>query len=309
MTAPEDDRGRELVPDAWRELDDSLADGPAPAEVPAEARAWLADQRTMHGLLRALHTQDAAAREGRIEAILARIADEPRIDPHRRWFLVAAAALLLATLGFWLALPASLPTAEAAVQRVMTELSRDVARRYRVVGTPLEGAAGFVGRSEFSLVAQPGGRFVVEGRVGPLGMSVRCGCDGQEMWVVSMNGAFKHAMPIAERERMMEKLGNSIEFGYLDVNELVRVLAAEFDLAVTRREVDAAGRRVLRVEGTRKPVRARAALRKVWLQSDEATGMVTRLEGEIEAPFGRRRLTLEYLGDEPLGLVEFHRPW
>lgn len=309
MTAPEDDRGRELVPDAWRELDDSLADGPAPAEVPAEAKAWLADQRTMHGLLRALHTQDAAAREGRIDAILARIADEPRIDPHRRWFLVAAAALLLATLGFWVALPASLPTAEAAVQRVMNELARDVARRFRVVGTPVEGAAGFLGRCEFSLVSQPGGRFVVDGKIGPMGLPVRFGCDGQEVWLLSMNGAVKQARPVAERERLMEKLGNSIELGYLDVNELVRVLATEFDFAVTRREVDAAGRRVLRVEGARKPVRARAPLRKVWLHSDEATGMVTRLEGEIEGAFGRRRLTLEYLGEEPLGLVEFHRPW
>ena len=32
---------RELVPDEWRELDDSLADGPSPAAVPDEAKAWL----------------------------------------------------------------------------------------------------------------------------------------------------------------------------------------------------------------------------------------------------------------------------
>lgn len=29
--------------DKWRELDDTLADGPSPAEVPEDARDWLAE--------------------------------------------------------------------------------------------------------------------------------------------------------------------------------------------------------------------------------------------------------------------------
>ncbi|MGB3966319.1 MAG: hypothetical protein WBO45_06280, partial [Planctomycetota bacterium] len=109
-------KGRELVPEAWRDLDDTLADGPAPAEVPAAAKAWLADQRFVHGLLRAMHSQDVAAREGRIAAILART-DTAAAEPRHRWLTVLVAACVLACLGVFWALPASLPTADAAVQR------------------------------------------------------------------------------------------------------------------------------------------------------------------------------------------------
>src|SRR5262249_5329712 len=64
--------------EVWSELDDTLADGSvdAPAEVPpvhAEARAWLANQRFVHGLLRAMQQSDAEAREARVAAILAAV--------------------------------------------------------------------------------------------------------------------------------------------------------------------------------------------------------------------------------------------
>ena len=75
MSAADETKGRELVPDAWRDFDDTLADGAEPAndvEVPTESKSWLADQRFLHGLLRAMNTQDAAAREARIDAILGR---------------------------------------------------------------------------------------------------------------------------------------------------------------------------------------------------------------------------------------------
>ncbi|MFN6194041.1 MAG: hypothetical protein ACK5BN_09505, partial [Planctomycetota bacterium] len=129
---PRGERGRELVPDAWRAYDDTLADDPLPGDAPADAKEWLADQRTMHGLLRALHSQDAAAREGRIAAVLARIDARSHAGGVRRWFAVAAAALLLATVGFWALLPASLPTAAAAVERAVQALARDVAQRFHV---------------------------------------------------------------------------------------------------------------------------------------------------------------------------------
>jgi hypothetical protein len=306
-------RGRELVPDAWRELDDTLADAPSTADVPDDAKAWLADQRTMHGLLRALHTGDAAAREGRIEALLARI-DAQALPTGRRWGLVALAAALLACVGLWLSLPASLPTAEAAMQRVVSELGRDVARRFRLQIETTDAKVKGPLRQDFALVTRPGGRFRVDGKLslGTLQFGeFRLGCDGQETWVTGGNGLLRRAVPLAERDRLQQTLGDALDLGYLDVHDLVRRLPQDSELRVVGREQDAAGRSVLRIEASRKRPLARARLGKSELLVDEATGMVVRLSAEVD--FARagihRSVLLEYLGEEPPGLVDFGRPW
>lgn len=221
------DKGRELVPDAWRAHDETLADDRPAGAPPVEAKDWLADQRAMHGLLRALHSQDAAAREGRVAAILARIDAEAASAGPRRWFAVAAAALLLATLGFWAVLPASLPTAAAAVERAVGELARDVVRRFRVE-VVRNGADGRErARHEFELAASPGGRFRLDGRFGfgavQLG-EFTVGSDGAEVWGLGSNGTFKMASPVADAERLQQRLGDVIDLGYLDVHALVRRL-------------------------------------------------------------------------------------
>ncbi|MCU0865313.1 MAG: hypothetical protein MUC36_16140 [Planctomycetes bacterium] len=312
-SGPPSGRGRELVPDAWRELDDTLADAPSAAEVPDEAKAWLADQRTMHGLLRALHTGDAAAREGRIEALLARIDAEAR-PGARRWALVAMAAALLACAGLWLSLPASLPTAEAAMQRVVSELDRDVARRFRLQLETTDAKVKGPLRQDFALVTRPGGRFRVDGKtsLGALQFGeFRLGCDGVETWVTGGNGLFRRAVPLAERERLQQTLGDALDLGYLDVHDLVRRLPQDCELRVVGREQDAAGRSVLRIEASRKRPLAKARLGKSELLVDEATGMIVRFAAEVD--FARagihRSVLLEYLGEEPPGLVDFGRPW
>jgi hypothetical protein len=274
--------------------------------VPAAARPWLADQRAMHGLLRALHTPDAAAREGRVAAILQRIDADAQRSPRRHWLAVAGLALLLACAGVWLALPATLPTAEAAMRRATSELARDVARRFQV-GTARLGADGReLGRQQFAVVTRPGGRFRLSGR---FGAEFTIGSDGEEVWMIGANGAFRHAVPVAERERLQRRFGDVIDLGYLDVHDLLRKLPADFELRMVGRETDAAGRSVLRVEATRRST-AQMQLRSAWLTFDEATGMVLRLEAEAERAGGQpRRLSIEYLGEEPPGLVEFGRPW
>jgi hypothetical protein len=305
-------KGRELVPDAFRELDDTLADGQAPAAVPDEAKPWLADQRFLHGLLRAMHSQDAAAREGRIAAILARV-DTVAARPARHWLAVVAAAFVLACLGVWWSLPASLPTADAAVQRAVAELARDVARRFRVAGKSVDAKGNNVGGYECALVTRPGGRLRASGRFAIGGFQsteLTLGTDGTEFWFVSANGKFRRSGPLAERDRLMQMFGDSLDLGFLDLHELVTKLPADFELAVVGREVDAAGRQVLRVEATRKPTDTRGAMRQAWLLCDEETGMVTRLEAEVEFRRGAsRQLSIEYLGEEPPGLVDFQRPW
>ena len=296
--------GRELVPDSWRECDDTLLDGPAAADVPAEARPWLADQRYVHGLLRALHSQDAAAREARVAAILGRI-DRAAAEPARRWLPVSIAALLLAWVSVWLMLPAALPTADAAVQRAVAELARDVTRRFRIVGEPAPGTRG--GKHELTVLTRPGGRFLAEGnvRLGTLRVELRAGSDGQEWWGTAMNGALRHVVPAQERERLQQRFGDALELGYVDVQDLVRRLPDDFALRVVGREqVD--GRDVLRLEAARDG--ADKPLRSVRLLCDEATGMVTRIEADVVRGGTARHVTLEYLGEEP-GTVAFVRPW
>lgn len=310
----------EPADESWRELDDTLADGPSPAEVPDGAIPWLAEQRLLHGLLRALHTADAAAREGRIGAIMGRIDAAPTVAPFRRWLAVAAAALVLGCLGTWLALPSRLPTAEAAMGRAMAELSRDVDRRFRLElvftgANTKEPGHGKEVRSHFSLVTRPGSRFRVEGKLafGPLQFGeLRIGCDGQELWVLPANGAFRRAVPIAEKERLLQGLGDVLDLGYLDVNALVQKLPVDFDLRVVAREQGPAGRMLLRIEAVRRnpPPQARGRLQSALLWCEEDSGMVTRIETEsVDARGVTRRLHLEYLGEEPAGLVDYRRPW
>lgn len=291
--------------EGWRELDDTLADGPAPAAVPDAARTWLADQRFLHGLLRALHTADAQAREARIARIRARI-DAQHVAGPQRWWLVAASALVFAVLGFWLVLPDRLPTAEAAMQRVVAELARDVDRRFHVELRATK-ANGKELRIELALVTRPGARFRIDGKL-PFG-AFQLGCDGTEMWILSANGVFRRAGPLAERERLTQGFGEMLDLGYLDVEELVRKLPADFDLAVVGRVPTASGTQ-LRVQATRRATAGRAQLRSAWLWCDEATGMVTRIEAETELGNGATRLlTMQYLGAEPPGLVDYRRPW
>jgi hypothetical protein len=302
------------VPDAWRTFDDTLADGPSPAEVPEDAKAWLGDQRFLHGMLRALHTADAAAREGRIASLLERIDEDEQVkaSPRRHWGLVSAVALLLAAVMLWLTLPDRLPTADAAVSRAVAELSRDVNRRFRLqmVATDRTGKEQI--RNEFALVTHPGMRFRIDGKLGFGGMQfgeIRIGCDGAELWVLPANGLFRRSVPLAERERLLKGFGDVLDIGYLDVHELVQRFPDEFELRVVGRESGRDGRPSVRIEATRRPG-AKMPLVSAWLLCDEATGMVTRLEAEqdLRGGFGRH-LSLEYLGEEAPALVDYRRPW
>lgn len=297
--------------EAWRSFDDTLADGPSPADVPDAAKPWLAEQRLLHGLLRSLHTADAGAREGRVAAVMALVDRE--VSPSRaRWAIVAAAALVLASIGTWLALPDRLPTAEAAMSRAVAELARDVDRRYRLE-LEMVGANGKEAmRTQFALVTRPGSRFRVEGKIAFGGFQlgeIRIGCDGQELWVLPANGAFRRASPLAEKERLMRGFGDVLDLGYLDVHDLVAKLPVDLDLHVVAREQGEDGRRLLHIEARRKEI-GRGHLRSAQLWCDDETGMVTRIEVDAEDARGiSRHLRLAYLGEEPTGFVDYSRPW
>lgn len=297
----------------WRACDDTLADEPAMDPIPA-AKRWLADQRFVHGLLRAMNTADAAAREGRVTAILQRI-DGTRTgsaDVRRHWLLVAAAALAIAALGLWLALPPRLPTADAAVLRAVAELSRDVDRRFHITIEMGDHSGKPQLIQEFALVARPGSRFRLDGKFAfgtfQLG-ELRIGCDGQELWALPANGLFRRAVPLAEHEQLLRGFGNVLDLGYLDVHEFVARLPEDFDLQVTGRELGTSGRGELVLTGRPRPG-SRSALRSLRLQADEASGMVTQIEAESDSGRGFRRLVrIVHLGTESPGLVDYRRPW
>jgi len=301
--------------DDWREFDDTLADGPAPAEVPAEAKPWLCQQRLLHGLLRALHTADAAAREARIERLLERLRAEDAAvlqPPRRHWLAVAAAALLMAATAVLVWLPEQLPTAEAAVQRAIGQLARDVDRRFRLEVQAVDADGQQQMQHEFALVTRPGARFRVDGKLafGELKFGEwRIGCDGKELWVLPAHGLFRRAVPLAEHEPLMQGFAGVLDLGYLDVHRFVARLPENHALRVVGRELQPDGQILLRIEGAPhdgQQVRGR----QLMLLCDEETGMVTRIEAEAEHAGGlRHRLRFYYLGEEPAGLVDYQRPW
>ena len=308
---------RDRDEDRFGELDDTLADGPAPAEVPDEAREWLADQRAMHGLLRSLHTADAAAREDRVASIMTRI--DGRADGStdggraRHWLVVAAAALVLATFGVWLALPPSLPTAEAAMARAADELSRDVDRRFRVELTVPGRLRADRRRYEFDLITRPGMKFLIEGSFRFAGLRIaegRIGSDGEQLWIEPGGRRERRSGPLAERGRLLEGFGEILDVGYLDVHALVAKLPGGYRLRTVGRSTDAHGNPQLRIEAKRRGRGGEVRLRSAELLVDEVTGLVTRLEADLLiVGAGRRHLEIEYLGVVEPGAVDYSRPW
>jgi hypothetical protein len=297
----------------WHELDDTVADGPSPAEVPDEAREWLAEQRTMHGLLRALNTADASARESRVESVLARIDDHDSRAHRRHWFAVAAAALVLATAGMWFASPPSLPTAEAAMARVADQLSLNVDRKFHVKLSTTGRMRQERVFHEFDLTVRPGMRFLIQGRFAFAGLRIgdgRIGCDGETVWIQPSSRRHRRSGPLADRERLLEGLGDILDTGYLDLHSLVGKLPGNYDLRVVDRSEDAQGRQLLHIKAHRRARSGAFRVRSAELTVDELTGIVTHLDAQVRLTTGgMRRVLVDYLGQPAAGEVDYSRPW
>jgi hypothetical protein len=289
---------------AFDDLDDSAAAGPARGPLPGDAVEWLAGQRFVHGLLRAMHQADAEAHETRVQTILQRL---PSHADGRRWWLVAAAAAALCVAA-WMLLPGRLPEAEATVLRAAELLRMDVDRRFLLTTNGVD-AAGRERKLEFELTARPR-MFRVEGilSMGPLHVDSRFGCDGETIWLQA--GDFvRRSLPRADAARLLAGLGDVLDLGYLDVQALVERLPQNFALRTVGRERDQDGRPQLRIEAHGEPRRPDVRLRQASLWCDEATGMVTRIELEAESARGRGRLTFRYAGDATVAAGFYQRPW
>lgn len=288
--------------------DETLADEPI-AEPPVEARAWLAEQRVLHGLLRAMQGADAQAAELRVQRILAATVEaDARVLPFR-WGIVAAAALLLSLGIGWLCWPERLPAAEAAVARAVEMLAEDVDRRFVLTDTIVDLGGRERTRQEFELTARPGMHFLLEGRH-ILG-AIRAGCDGREAWLVfGRNDGFRRAVPLAEATRLLGVFGDVLDIGYFDVHALVARLPDSFELRTVGRERAEDGAWLLRIEAHGEPRRQDLELKRAEIWCDEATGMITRVLVEAEGRRGfRRRIAFEYQGTVELGANGYSKPW
>ncbi len=277
------------------------------------AAEWAADQRFVHGLLRAMHTADAQASSARIDAIMTRIEVEPRI--RHRWALVAAAALLLCAVSWPLLMVQRLPEAEAAVLRGAALLADGGDRRFAVESASVDGD-GAVQR--FELVARPGMHFVVSG---PLTMGtihfadMKFGCDGKEFWFHSRSDAgggdeVRRHGPLDEAPALLRGIGNVLDLGLLDVHQVVQQLPRDFTLRAEGRVTDETGRSLVHVAATGGPQRQGFCLHRADLWCDEGTGRIVRLEVEADDGLGRlQRLSFRDQGVVAVESSTYDRPW
>lgn len=297
----------------WSEHDDTLADGPSPASVPDEAREWIAEQRLVHGLLRAMYTADASARESRVSSVLEGI-DRHAVTAHRRhWVAVAFAASLLASIGIWFSLPLSLPTAEAAMARAVDELARDIDRQYHVQIEVVSGRRSGRASSEFDLITRPGMRFLIDGRLSLRGVRIsdgRVGCDGETIWLEGRGGRNRRSGRLADRARMLAEFGDILDLGYLDLHGLVENLPSGFKMRVVDRFLGEDGEQQLLIKARRRSKDGAIRVRSAELVVDELSGMVKRLDAEVLVVGGGvRQVLVEYRGQPAPGSVDYSRPW
>lgn len=307
MTTPPMSDDSDDEPDdglVWSELDDTLADGLAPAEVPPAARSWLAGQRFVHGLLRGLQAADAQSREARIDAVLERTRPT---RPAGRWGLVAAAAAGLVVVVLWSVLPAKTLSAAEAVERAAAKLGENVDRRFLLdVTDAIGGGAGM--RAEFVLTARPQ-RFLADGKIMRAGQKFadfRVGCDGERVWFRPANGAFQRDLALADADRLTSVFGGALDLGYFDVHSLLDRLAADATLTAGGEERGAGGERLMRIEARRGEA-GRMPFRALRLWYDLDTGMVVRIEGNGERRGVTHQAVFRYVG--VVTDVAYQRPW
>lgn len=288
--------------DRFGVCDDSLDEcDPAPAA--PEARPWLAQQRFVHGLLRAASTADASAREARIQTLMASLPAHPR-----RWTRLlapAAAVLVLGAVVAWtFTAMGRLPRAEAMVAKALASLQAPVDRAFELEVT-IVGPDRQVERT-LEVVMRPGRRFLVQGRtwLGPF----RAGCDGDTVWFEPALPLMRTSVPLAEAHRLTERLGDVLDLGYLDLETLLRRLPQDAALRCTGREGGA-----VRIEAIGDVRLRQVELRSIRMLVEDGTGLLLDVQA---AANGTRRgkpwqahLAYRHLGTRALGEDGYRRPW
>lgn len=292
--------------DRFGHLDDSVDDALDVADLEARepgAQHWLAHQRFVHGMLRALNTQDASAREARVQAVMARL--RPQASPWRgRLAGLAASLVLIAALGWVVSTIDRLPRAEAMVAQALASLHEPVDRAFELQ-IDLQRGERLVQRT-MQLVLRPGSRFLVEGET-TFG-AFRAGCDGTEVWFEPTLFIFRTALPLAEAHRLTDRLGEVLDLGYLDLETLLRRLPADTELRCVGREDGG-----IRVEAIGSVRRQNLELHSIRMLVDSRSGLLRDVEAvATSAKRGTRvdvRLRFRHIGDRQLGEQAYRRPW
>lgn len=290
--------------------DDSLVeDAPPP---PAPARPWLAKQRFVHGMLRALNTADADAREARVQAVLAQLSPTVRLWPRvlgprvlGQRVLAAAAALAVCALGYALWPSLVMPRAEAMVARAIASLDQPVDRAFELhIEVERNGRAS---ERRVDVVMRPG-RLFLANLEGPFGQ-MRVGCDGERVWMKAKEGPFRFDVPYTEARRLSERLGDVLDLGYLDLDQLLRRLPQDTALRSVGRQDGC-----VRVEATGTVKLRHLELRAIHMLVDDRTGMLRAIEAVATSPENTRsnvgaRLHYRHVGDRELTADAYRRPW
>jgi hypothetical protein len=290
--------------------DDDLGEG-ALLLLPAgdDRRRELLDQRFAHGVLRAMHTADAAHREARVRAILESL---PGAAVRPRASLLAAAVLFAAlAAALWWAWRDAPPRADAMVQRAVADVSRPVDRRWAVeVRFCRRGRV--VARREYELTIRSPRRFLLEGStlLGPL----RAGSDGDTVWAQPRLAWLRWSKPWPPGRR----LGALLAEGQLDVDDVdLPALLDQLDrragsLSVQRLvATDPGAEPIVRIEarGVRRG-HGVVRLRTVALEVGEASGAVQRIElVQPRGPGREKRVVFVARGAAALPDAAYRRPW
>ena len=140
--------------------------------------------------------------------------------------------------------------------RAADQMGRPVDRRFHIK-LMVDGSRSEKVRQDFELVARPGMKFLMKGRLALAGVRLvdgRIGCDGETIWVESQDGQGRVSGPIGEREELLSRsrLGEFLDIGCLDVHALIAKLPAGCKLRVLGRKLDDRGNPQLRIEAKRR---------------------------------------------------------
>ncbi|MEZ5964092.1 MAG: hypothetical protein R3F56_09630 [Planctomycetota bacterium] len=287
--------------DRFGHLDDSLDESGTELRE-AGAAPWLAQQRFVHGMLRALNSQDASAREARVRALMA------RLQPANGWrgrLAAAAAVLVLAAAAVWvLSTIDRLPRAEAMVAQALASLHEPIDRAFELQLDVERGERQQ--HRTMQVVLHPGSRFLITGDT-TFG-AFRAGCDGEEVWFEPQLAIFRSALPLKEAHRLTDRLGDVLDLGYLDLDTLLRRLPADTELRCVGREDGG-----IRVEAIGTVHLRRFDLRSVRMLVDDRSGLLRDVEavavGERRGARVEVKLRFRHVSDRSLGESAYRRPW
>lgn len=289
--------------------DETLDGASAPEPVTPDQKSEVMRQRFVHGMLRALYSQDPDAREARVGRVLAGIGGPGlggRFSPLRHPFAAAAGLLVLGALvaSYLVFLYRPVPRVDALMARAMSAHQMQVDRRYEVIMQLRDESVAPMIPRRLDVTLRPGHRFLVETR-SRFG-AFRAGCDGTTLWLQSgMLPEQVLKMPLADAPLLNKQLGGAMDVGYFDLEWLLGMLPKTCTVTVIGREGDG----LVRVQAEGIVGIRDGRLRSAVLLVRESSGVIERLEIDTAgAQHMASKVVFSYLGEVVLDPSEYAVP-